>query len=86
MLRLTRVARLARLLNKWKSLKAVGSRIVSSASKMGPVLLLLVLFMFIFSILGVQLFGAKMNRDDFVRYDSFYVAFVQCFYVITGEV
>ena len=85
MLRLTRVARLAKLANKWESLRTVFRRIRDSSAKMGPVLLLLVLFMFIFSILGMQMFGASVTSDDFVRFDNFYVAFVQCFYVILAE-
>jgi len=85
MLRLTRVARLARLANKWKSLQGVLSLMVKSSSGMGPVLLLLVLFMFIFSILGMQMFGASVTTDDYIKFDSFLVAFVQCFFVIIGE-
>jgi hypothetical protein len=84
-LRLTRVARLARLANKWKSLQDVLKLIKKSSSGVGPVLLLLILFMFIFSILGMQLFGKSVHSDPYVRFDSFTVAFVQCFYVITGE-
>jgi len=85
MLRLTRVARLARLAHKWKSLQTVIKLIIKSSSGMGPVLLLLVLFMFIFSILSMQIFGSFEFDDDFVRFDNFYVAFVQCFFVILGE-
>jgi hypothetical protein len=85
MLRLTRVARLARLANKWKSLQGVLSLMVKSSKGMGPVLLLLVLFMFIFSILAMQMFGAAVTTDDYIRFDSFLVAFVQCFFVIIGE-
>jgi hypothetical protein len=85
MLRLTRVARLARLANKWKSLQDVLKLIKKSSSGVGPVLLLLILFMFIFSILGMQMFGESVTSDEYVRFDSFTLAFVQCFYVITGE-
>mmetsp|Transcript_1007 Transcript_1007/g.1240 ORF Transcript_1007/g.1240 Transcript_1007/m.1240 type:complete len:2098 (-) Transcript_1007:185-6478(-) len=85
MLRLTRVARLARLANKWKSLQDVLKLIKKSSSGVGPVLLLLTLFMFIFSILGMQMFGKTVTSDEFIRFDSFIKAFVQCFYVITGE-
>ena len=59
--------------------------IQKSAQGMGPVLLLLVLFMFIFTIMGMQLFGTYESGDDFMRFDTFTVAFLQCFYVITGE-
>ena len=27
----------------------------------------------------------QVTSDEFVRFDNFYVAFVQCFYVILGE-
>ena len=85
-LRLTRVARLARLAHKWRSLQGVLKLIAKSSKGMGPVLLLCVLFMFIFSILAMQMFGASVRSDDgLVKFDSFFTSFVQCFFVITGE-
>jgi hypothetical protein len=89
MLRLARVARVARLANKWKFLQDVIKLMISGIKGMGPVLLLLALFLFIFSILGMQMFGSlesiAEDSDGFIRFDSFFCAFVQCFFVITGE-
>ena len=89
MLRLARVARIARLANKWKFLQDVLKLMVSGMQGMGPVLLLLMLFMFIFSILGMQMFGSIESIAEasggYIRFDSFFCAFVQCFYVLTVE-
>jgi len=86
MLRLTRVARLARLLNKWPSLKQVCTKIYHSVMKMGPIALLLVLFMFIFAIMGMQFFGPTATPDEpYMVFDTFYASFVMCFYVLMGE-
>jgi len=84
-LRLARVGRLIKLIHKWQSIEKVFIRIGSSLKKMLPILLLLVLFLFICTILGMQLFGEEITTDETIRFDNFYVAFVQVFYLTLGE-
>ena len=84
-LRLTRVGRLIKLIHKWQSIEKVFIRIGSSLKKMLPILLLLVLFLFICTILGMQLFGKEVSIDETIRFDNFYAAFVQVFYLTLGE-
>jgi len=77
-------------MGKWKCLKDVLKLLARSSKGMGPVLLLMALFLFIFSILGMQMLGTsglgtRPGDDGFVRFDAFFPSFVQCFYVVIGE-
>jgi hypothetical protein len=56
--------------------------------------MLMALMIFIFSILGMQLFGTTVTptnpnyngfQTDKIRFDSFFWSFTQVFYIITGD-
>lgn len=69
MLRLLRVARLTRAARKNEALKTVLRMMYGSASGMWPCLVLLLLFLFVLAILGMQLFGpyTMHSNNDKVR-------------------
>ncbi|MFN9910128.1 MAG: ion transporter, partial [bacterium] len=63
MLRVTRLVRLGKLLKKfpdiWKQIKAIGK----SISAVGALMTLIILFMFIFMILGMNIFGGILTME-----------------------
>ena len=67
--RLLRVFKLAR---SWKSFRLILSKILASVKVVSPFLVLLLMFMFIFSLLGMELFGHKVNflNDVYVAPDD----------------
>ncbi|CAM9717325.1 unnamed protein product, partial [Phaeothamnion confervicola] len=92
MFRLFRLMRVGRLAEAAKSIVGV---VFKSAADMWPILALLLLVMFIFSVLGMQLFGTHLtpSSDAYstmpqarqVRFDTFFWSFIQVFTVITGN-
>jgi hypothetical protein len=88
LLKVLRVARIMRLLNKIKSLRPLLQTITFSISSLINVFALLMLVMFIFSILGVFLFGevtiGMAINEDF-NFKNFGYAFVMLFRMSTGE-
>ncbi|KAG2432071.1 hypothetical protein HXX76_008998 [Chlamydomonas incerta] len=65
-LRVFRLLRLFRLSRQWKSLYAITSTLLASVKQTFYLTMLLLLFMFIFSLLGMQLFGYTMAVCDSV--------------------
>ena len=92
LLRTFRVLRVTKLLRSLAYMKIIIGVIVRSLKKFIYIALLLLLLIFIYSLLGMQLFGGKFNyadnkgdnrlREDF---DSFVDAFVTVFQVMTQE-
>ncbi|PNW76369.1 hypothetical protein CHLRE_11g467528v5 [Chlamydomonas reinhardtii] len=66
-LRVFRLLRLFRLSRQWKSLYAITSTLLASVKQTFYLTMLLLLFMFIFSLLGMQLFGYTMAVCDSVE-------------------
>ena len=60
--RLVRVVRVIKLARRWRILKHIVKTVGSSLTYMGYLLLLLILFVFVFAILGRQLFAGKITR------------------------
>jgi hypothetical protein len=60
-LRMLRVARMLRLMRSWKGLYKIVSTFVKSIPAMANLFLLMLLFMFIFALLAMQLFGGMYN-------------------------
>lgn len=87
-MRTFRVLRVARLLKSMQSMQTIIDVIGRSISSFLYLALLLLLFCFIYSLLGMQTFGGKFNFDDGVprgNFDSFNTAFVTVFQVLTME-
>jgi hypothetical protein len=82
MLRTFRVFRIARLLKALESMQTIMGVIVRSYKSFIYITILMFLFIFIFSLLGMQTFGGQMNYEDGVpnnNYDSFPIAFITIF-------
>jgi len=82
MLRTFRVFRIARLLRALKSMQTIIQVMVKSYKSFIYITILMFLFIYIFSLLGVELFGNKFNYDEGVpraNYDEFGAAFITVF-------
>lgn len=80
--RTLRVLRVARLLKQLKSMKQILDVIAKSASSFFFITMLLFVFVFIYTLLGMQLFGGEFDFDDGVprgNYDSFIIGFLTVF-------
>jgi voltage-dependent calcium channel L type alpha-1D len=62
-LRVLRVLRVAKIVRKWKKLRSTVNKMVVSLKNIGTFSLLLLLFLFVFSLLGMQLFAKYSFRD-----------------------
>jgi hypothetical protein len=83
-----RVLRVARLLRALRSMKTILQVIAVSASSFFYITMLLFVFIFIYTLLGIQVFGGQMNFPDGKprgNYDSFIIAFLTVFQVLTTE-
>uniref|UniRef100_A0A4W3H913 Voltage-dependent L-type calcium channel subunit alpha-1S-like n=1 Tax=Callorhinchus milii TaxID=7868 RepID=A0A4W3H913_CALMI len=73
----------------WTSLSNLVASLLNSVRSIASLLLLLFLFIIIFSLLGMQLFGGKFIFDDMqVRrstFDNFPQALLSVFQILTGE-
>ena len=71
----------------WKSLSGLVTSLTNSIQSIASLLLLLFLFMCIFALLGMQVFGARFNYDPLAEkprgnFDSFYQSLLTVFQVI----
>ena len=83
-----RVLRVARLLRAMKSMMYIIMVISRSISSFIYLAMLLLLFIFIYALLGMQIFGNKFNFDDGkprTNFDSFNHAFVTAFIILSME-
>ena len=71
MLRTFRVFRIARLLKALESMKTIMDVILRSYKSFIYITLLMFLFIFIFSLLGMQTFGGQMNYEDGVPKNNY---------------
>ena len=88
MFRTFRVFRIARLLRGMESMKTIIDVIARSYESFIYITLLMGVFIFIFSLLGMQLFGGKFNYPDGLprgNYDSFAIAAITVFQILTME-
>jgi voltage-dependent calcium channel L type alpha-1D len=91
-LRTFRLLRVFKLARTWKALNALLA-VLSRAIKMcAPASVILLMMMFIFTLLGMQLFGGKFQAPQFEagdepdhNFDTFWWAMVTVFQVLTGE-
>lgn len=88
MFRTFRVFRIARLLRGLESMQTIIGVIARSYQSFIYITLLMTVFIFIFSLLGMQLFGGKFNYPDGLprgNYDSFSIAAITVFQILTME-
>ncbi len=76
------------LLSHWAALSNLVASLLNSMNSIASLLLLLFLFLIIFALLGMQLFGGKFNFDETQTkrstFDSFPQALLTCFQVINS--
>ncbi|XP_068599075.1 dihydropyridine-sensitive L-type skeletal muscle calcium channel subunit alpha-1-like [Brachionichthys hirsutus] len=88
-LRCIRLLRLLKVTRYWTSLSNLVASLLNSVRSIACLLLLLFLFIVIFSLLGMQVFGGKFNFPDRVKprstFDSFPQALITVFQILTGE-
>ena len=84
-----RVLRVARLLRSMQSMQVIIGVIGRSMSSFVYLAILLLLFIFIYSLMGMQLFGGQFNNFEGTKpranFDSFGVAFLTVFQLLTME-
>jgi len=88
--RVFRVLRVARLLRGLKSMMQIIDVIQRSISSFVYLAMLLMLFIFIYALLGMQIFGGAFKDPEVVgtvryNYDSFISAFITAFILLTTE-
>ncbi|XP_071818049.1 voltage-dependent L-type calcium channel subunit alpha-1D-like isoform X4 [Apostichopus japonicus] len=89
-LRCVRLLRVFKVTRYWAALRNLVASLLNSIRSIASLLLLLFLFILIFALLGMQLFGGKFNfnpkelkpRSNF---DNFWQALFTVFQVLTGE-
>uniref|UniRef100_A0A8C5AC68 Voltage-dependent L-type calcium channel subunit alpha-1C n=1 Tax=Gadus morhua TaxID=8049 RepID=A0A8C5AC68_GADMO len=86
-LRCVRLLRIFKITRYWNSLSNLVASLLNSVRSIASLLLLLFLFIIIFSLLGMQLFGGKFNFDITRRstFDNFPQSLLTVFQILTGE-
>nr|AAC63050.1 voltage-gated calcium channel alpha-1 subunit [Cyanea capillata] len=88
-LRCVRLLRIFKVTRYWESLSNLVQSLVNSIKSIGSLLLLLSLFILIFSLLGMQIFGGRFNLDEQApprtNFDSFWRSLITVFQILTGE-
>eukprot|EP01022_Parablepharisma_sp_SALTPOND_P019005 TRINITY_DN318_c0_g1_i4.p3 TRINITY_DN318_c0_g1~~TRINITY_DN318_c0_g1_i4.p3 ORF type:complete len:653 (+),score=82.50 TRINITY_DN318_c0_g1_i4:9017-10975(+) len=88
MLRALRVVRMVRLLRSLRSMQLLIQVIGETLTSFAYIGMLLIVFLFIYSLLGMQLFGGMFDFPDGKprqNYDSFHKAFLSVYQVLTIE-
>jgi len=87
-----RVLRVTKLLRSLSYMKVIMGVITRSINKFILIFVLLLLFIFIYALLGMQIFGGNLDVSDnsgqdriWQNYDSFLSAFIVCFQIMTQE-
>nr|XP_014342129.1 PREDICTED: voltage-dependent L-type calcium channel subunit alpha-1D [Latimeria chalumnae] len=87
--RCVRLLRIFKVTRHWASLSNLVASLLNSMKSIASLLLLLFLFIIIFSLLGMQLFGGKFNFDEThtkrSTFDNFPQSLLTVFQILTGE-
>uniref|UniRef100_A0A7S3DJI7 Calcium-channel protein CCH1 n=1 Tax=Palpitomonas bilix TaxID=652834 RepID=A0A7S3DJI7_9EUKA len=90
-LRAFRLFRVFKLASSWKELRNILRTIQDTAGSLGPLTVVLLIFMFIFSLLGMQMFGGTFPAGVSSNFDELFPgrygfgAFMTIFQILTGE-
>jgi hypothetical protein len=94
-LRALRILRMIRLVRSWEGMQRVLQTLIFALVSLGPLCILISLFIYIFALLGMQLFGGKFrfSKTDLPRtnFDSFFPsraghgAFLAIFQILSTE-
>lgn len=86
--RIVRIFRIIKLVRYLSSMQMIISVVSRSMSSFGYIALLLIIFCFIYSVLGMQVFGGLFDFEDPLpraNFDSLHWSFVTVFQVLSGE-
>merc|ERR1719481_899888 len=83
-LRCVRLLRVFKVTRYWGSMGNLVKSLVNSIASINALLVLLMLFIFIFALLGMQIFGGKFVSDSRSSFDGFYQSFFTVFQILTG--
>ncbi|XP_068125554.1 voltage-dependent L-type calcium channel subunit alpha-1S [Hyperolius riggenbachi] len=88
-LRCIRLLRLFKITRYWTGLNNLVASLLNSVRSIASLLLLLFLFMIIFALLGMQMFGGRFDFEDSIvrrsNFDNFPQALITVFQILTGE-
>ncbi|XP_071784403.1 voltage-dependent L-type calcium channel subunit alpha-1D-like isoform X3 [Asterias amurensis] len=89
-LRCVRLLRVFKVTRYWASLRNLVASLLNSMRSIASLLLLLFLFILIFALLGMQLFGGRFNFADTKEkprsnFDNFWQSLFTVFQILTGE-
>ncbi|UJR22467.1 hypothetical protein I4U23_025525 [Adineta vaga] len=90
-LRCVRLLRVFKVTRYWTALRNLVASLLNSMKSIASLLLLLFLFIVIFALLGMQMFGGKFDEIFTVEekprnnFDSFWGALITVFQILTGE-
>lgn len=89
-LRCIRLLRVFKVTKYWRSLSNLVASLLNSIQAIASLLLLLFLFIVIFALLGMQVFGGKFDFDPTEpkprhNFDSFWQSLLTVFQILTGE-
>jgi voltage-dependent calcium channel L type alpha-1D len=90
-LRTFRLLRIFKLAKTWKDLQKLLVTIARSVAEVATASVVLLIIMFIFVLMGMQLFGGQLGAEKFdgspprANFDNLWWAFVTVFQVLTGE-
>jgi hypothetical protein len=84
-LRAFRLARVFKMAKEWDALRAVIESLIATLPNIASCCLLLILFMFMASIAGMQLLGQELPVDDRARFSSFGISMLTIFSLLCGE-
>ncbi|VDP75378.1 unnamed protein product [Echinostoma caproni] len=88
-LRCARLLRVFKVTRYWSSLRNLVGSLLASLKSIVSLLVLLFLFIVIFALLGMQLFGGRFNFQNVEKprsnFDSFYQSLITVFQILTSE-
>ncbi|XP_066912648.1 muscle calcium channel subunit alpha-1-like [Clytia hemisphaerica] len=88
-LRCIRLLRIFKVTRYWESLSNLVESLVNSIKSIASLLLLLSLFILIFALLGMQIFGGRFNFEDEdmprSNFNTFWRSLVTVYQILTGE-
>ena len=85
MIKSTRVLRIVRLLREFEFTKVIINTFYNSVENFINILLLLFIFLYIFTLLGMNLFGGETLKDNRQNWNSFLNSFICTFQIMTLE-
>lgn len=81
MLKSFRVLRLLKMFRYLESLRLIGEVLMGSASSFMAIAVLILLFMVVFSIVGLHIFGGVFPPEKVPNFNTFYHSFILVFQV-----